>query len=258
MSVLEMDDKRVEVRHVPVTCISMEQVLEYMHGTIANKNVKHYTSITNTESMYWAVRDEVHREIIRNATFSLCDGVGVVIAGKFYGYDIPRLHGPDYMLECCKYGVKHGWRHFFLGGKDGVGLTLAKRLEEKFPGFITAGTYCPPFRELTGEEENKMINLINESNADIVWVGLGLLKQERWIKKYKDRIDAIWFCGVGAAFDFHTDNVKRAPLICQKIGLEWLYRLVFEPRMFIRNVRSFTFMFGAIFDGLKYRLISRS
>jgi N-acetylglucosaminyldiphosphoundecaprenol N-acetyl-beta-D-mannosaminyltransferase len=180
------------------------------------------------------------------------------LAGKIYGYNIPRLHGPDYMLECCKYGVQHGWRHFFLGGKDGVGLTLAKRLEEKFPGFITAGTYCPPFRELTGEEENKMIDLINESNADIVWVGLGLLKQERWIKQYKDRIDAIWFCGVGAAFDFHTDNVKRAPLIYQKIGLEWLYRLVFEPRMFIRNVRSFAFVFGAIFDGLKYRLISRS
>ncbi|MBA7712706.1 N-acetylglucosaminyldiphosphoundecaprenol N-acetyl-beta-D-mannosaminyltransferase [subsurface metagenome] len=184
--------------------------------------------------------------------------IGVAIAGKFYGYNIPRLHGPDYMLACCKYGVQHGWRHFFLGGKDGVGVTLAKRLEEKFPGFVTAGTYCPPFRELTGEEENKMINLINESNADIVWVGLGLLKQERWIKKYKDRIDAIWFCGVGAAFDFHTDNVKRAPLIYQKIGLEWLYRLVFEPRMFIRNVRSFAFVFGAIFDGLKYRLISRS
>jgi len=83
MSVLEMDDKRVEVKHVPVTCISMEQVLEYMRGTIANKNEKHYTSITNTESMYCAMRDEVHREIIRNATFSLCDGVRVVLAGEF-------------------------------------------------------------------------------------------------------------------------------------------------------------------------------
>jgi N-acetylglucosaminyldiphosphoundecaprenol N-acetyl-beta-D-mannosaminyltransferase len=252
-----MDDKRVEVKNVPVTCISMEQVLEYMRGTIKNKSEKHYTSITNTESMYWAMRDEVHREIIRNATFSLCDGAGVVLAGKFYGYNIPRLHGPDYMLECCKYGVQHGWRHFFLGGKEGVGSSLAKRMREEFPGFIAAGTYHPPFRELTGEEENKMFDLINESNADIVWVGLGLLKQERWIKKYKDRIDAIWFCGVGAAFDFHTDNVKRAPLIYQKIGLEWLYRLVFEPRMFIRNLRSFSFMFSAIFDGLKYRLISR-
>ncbi|MHA2043546.1 MAG: WecB/TagA/CpsF family glycosyltransferase [Planctomycetota bacterium] len=253
-----MDDKRVEVKNVPVTCIRMEQVLEYMRGTIVNKNERHYTSITNTESMYWAVRDQVHRDIICNATFSLCDGVGVVIAGKFYGYDIPRLHGPDYMLECCKYGVQHGWRHFFIGGKDDTAGILAMRMEEKFPGFISAGTYRPPFRKLTGEEEDKMIDLINDSNADIVWIGLGLLKQERWIKKYKDRIDAIWFCGVGAAFDFHTGKVKRAPLIYQKIGLEWLYRLIFEPRMFIRNVRSFAFVFSAIFDGLKYRLISRS
>ena len=258
MSVLEINDKRVDVKHVPVTCINMEQVLGYMRGVIANKNVKHYTNITNTESMYWAIRDEVHMEIIRNATFSLCDGIGVVIAGKFYGYNIPRLHGPDYMLECCKYGVQYGWRHFFLGAREGIGSSLAKRMEEKLPGFIVAGTYCPPFRELTDEEEDKMINLINESSADIVWVGLGLLKQERWIKKYKDRIDAIWFCGVGAAFDFHTDNVKRAPLIYQKIGLEWLYRLVFEPRMFIRNVRSFCFLLCAMFDGLKYRLIPRN
>ena len=177
-----MDDKRVEVKHVPVTCISMEEVLDYMRCTIAGKNAKHYTTITNTESMYWAMRDEVHREIIRNATFSLCDGIGVIVAGKSYGYDIPRLHGPDYMLECCRYGVQHGWRHFLVGGRKGVGLKLARRLEEKCPGFIAAGTYCPPFRKLTGEEGNEMIDLINESEADIVWIGLGLLKQERWIE----------------------------------------------------------------------------
>lgn len=249
-----MNDNRVEIKHVPVSCVSMEQILEFMHCAISDRGQKHYTSITNTESMYWAVKDAVHLEIINGSTFSLCDGVGVVIAGKFYGYNIPRVHGPDYMLECCKYGTSHNWRHFFLGGKEGVGLELAKRMEEAFDGFITAGMYCPPFRELSVDEENKMIDLINESKPDIVWVGLGLLKQERWIKKYKDRINAIWFCGVGAAFDFHTDNVRRAPEIYQKVGLEWLYRLVFEPRMFVRNVRSFAFMFSAIFDGIIFRL----
>lgn len=92
-----MDDKRVEVKHVPVTCISMEHVLGYMRQTITNKSEKHSTNITNTESMYLAMRDEVHREIIRNATFSLCDGVGVVLAGKIYGYNTPhRQHVRTY------------------------------------------------------------------------------------------------------------------------------------------------------------------
>lgn len=253
-----MNHRKVEVKNVPITCISMEEVLDYMRGTISENDTKHYTTITNSESMYWAMRDEVHRGIIRSATFSLCDGVGVIVAGKSYGYDIPRLHGPDYMLECCRYGVQHGWRHYFVGGREGVGIKLAKKLKEKCPGLIAAGAYCPPFRELTGEEKNRMIHLINESNADIVWIGLGLLKQERWIREYKDRINSAWFCGVGAAFDFHADNVKRAPLLYRKVGLEWLYRLAFEPRMFIRNLRSFSFMVSGIFDGLKYRLISRN
>lgn len=108
----------------------------------------------------------------------------------------------------------------------------------------TAGTLCPPFRELTGEEEDKMIDLINESNADIVWVGLGLLKQERWIKKYKDRIDAISFSGVGAAFDFHSGNVRWAPIWVRKIGLEWFYRLICEPKRWRRYIDIPRFLFA--------------
>ena len=93
-----------------------------------------------------------------------------------------------------------------------------------------------------------MVNTINKLKPNIVWVSLGLPKQERWIVRFKDRIDANLFVGVGASFDFHTDNVKRAPIFYQKIGLEWLYRTFFEPRMVVRQIRGFKFMFKAIFN----------
>ena len=99
--------------------------------------------------------------------------------------------------------------------------------------------HSPPFRQLTPEEDQKIIDLINEAKPDIIWVGLGLLKQERWIVEHLDKIKVSWMVGVGAAFDFHAGTIKRAPRIFQSAGLEWMYRLAFEPRMLKRNFYSF-------------------
>ena len=191
-----------------------------------------------------------HFEYINKSKFSCCDGVGVVIAGKMLGYNIPRLHGPDLMLECCKYGVERKWRHYFYGGRKGVPELLSKKLSEKFPGLITVGTYSPPFRQLTPAEDREIIEQINESRPDILWVGLGLLKQEKWIADHMGKIKVPWMIGVGAAFDFHAGTVKRAPLIFRKAGLEWLYRVCFEPRMIKRNLFSFMVIVYAIKERL--------
>ena len=119
----------------------------------------------------------------------------------------------------------------------------------------TAGTLCPPFRELIGEEEKKMIDLIKESNADIVWVGLGAPKQEKWMAERLERIQATTMIGVGAAFDFHSGNVKWTPAWIRKLGLEWTYRLIGNPkRMWRRNLDSPLFLSKVILQRIMMTL----
>jgi len=223
---------------VKFTCCSHDQVLAGMENGIRS-GYRGYISITNTESVYHALRKPEHLQYINHSDFSCCDGVAVVLAGKMLGKRIPRLHGPDLMLRCCEYGVSKGWRHYFYGGKKGVPEVLSEKLTESNPGLITAGMHSPPFRPLTLLEDETIINRINRVNPDILWVGLGLLKQEQWIAEHLARLKVPWMIGVGAAFDFHAGTVQRAPKFFRNIGLEWLYRMIFEPRMLIRNLYSF-------------------
>jgi N-acetylglucosaminyldiphosphoundecaprenol N-acetyl-beta-D-mannosaminyltransferase len=238
------------VSGIPVYSGPHRAVLEAMDRNIRGDRRSSYISITNTESMYYARRLPEHREHIERAAFSLCDGIGVVIGGRLQGRRIERFNGPILMLEACEYGVAHGWRHYFYGGREGVAATLAATLEKRFPGLITAGVCCPPIRPLTETEEAETASRINDSGADIVWVGLGLLKQEAWIRRFRERLDSPWLAGVGAAFDFHAGTARWAPAWIRQIGFEWLYRLCFEPRMFVRNVNSFVFLFEAAAKGL--------
>lgn len=188
-------------------------------------------SITNTESMYHACRNPSHLKFINSSDYSLCDGVGVIAAGKFWSLDIPRYNGPVLMLDCSNRGQKYGWRHFYYGGKEGVADLMANELKKQFPDLVVAGTYCPPFRDLTEEEESKVIEMINAAKPDFVWVGLGLLKQEAWVATYRDRIHAAWMVGVGAAFDYHSGAVPWAPSLLRTLGLEWLFRLIIQPKL---------------------------
>jgi N-acetylglucosaminyldiphosphoundecaprenol N-acetyl-beta-D-mannosaminyltransferase len=242
----------VRLLGVKFTCCSLEDVLIGMERCIRNGD-SGYLSITNSESVYHAMRISAHRQYINNADFSCCDGIAAVLAGRMLGLRIPRLHGPDLMLNCCEYGVGKGWRHYFYGGKDGVPQKLSKNLTEKFPGLITAGMYSPPFRTLTPAEDEVVIDQINKVNPDILWVGLGLLKQEQWITEHLTKIKVPWMIGVGAAFDFHAGMIRRAPLFVRKIGLEWLYRLAFEPRMLIRNLYSLSIFLPVVKEALKRR-----
>jgi len=237
--------------NVSVTCTSFYHILRKMEDTIRNRVSGGYISITNTESIYHAARIPSHFNYINNADFSCCDGVGVVIGGKLLGYSIPRLYGPDLMLNCCDYGVERKWRHFFYGGKKGLPELLSEELTKKFPGLITVGSYSPPFRPLTSDEDEAVIDQINRAKPDILWVGLGLLKQERWIAEHMGKIKVPWMIGVGAAFDFHAGTIKRAPRFFRRHGLEWLYRLAFEPRLLIRNFYSFSLFFAVIQDALR-------
>jgi N-acetylglucosaminyldiphosphoundecaprenol N-acetyl-beta-D-mannosaminyltransferase len=219
------------VCNIPISLVDIEHVLDEMDAAIRARRRGGYISITNTESMYHALRIPEHRRYIEQSDFSLCDGVGVIAAGAAYGARIRRLNGPILQLQSCRYGVVHRWRHFFYGGKEGVAEKMAQNLSEMFPGLVVAGTYCPPFRELSAEEDEAVVRMINECQPDIVWVGLGLLKQERWIGAHLNRVQAPWMCGVGAAFDYHSGAVPWAPAWIRTIGCEWLFRLVVQPKL---------------------------
>lgn len=238
------------VSGIPVHSYSNEVFLNFIRDSIKGNRKNRHICITNTESMYYAKRLPTHNKFIKDATFSLCDGIGSVIAGKFQGQDISRFNGPDFMLACCEYGQEHGWRHYFYGGKEGVADLLVEKLKAKFPKMEVAGTFCPPFREMDTTEKKSMLNEVRNAKADIIWVGLGLLKQEGWIAEHRDVLNIPWSVGVGAAFDFYAGTAKRAPVMFRKLGFEWLYRLILEPRMFKRNLNSYKFMFSAIGDGI--------
>jgi N-acetylglucosaminyldiphosphoundecaprenol N-acetyl-beta-D-mannosaminyltransferase len=134
------------------------------------------------------------------------------------------------MLKFCEIAACKGYKQFFYGGAVGVPQKLQEALTERFPGLQVVGAYSPPFRPLTPEEDQNVVRMINESGADVVWVGLGAPKQEWWMAKHLGQITAPVMVGVGAAFDFHTGRVRQAPPWMQERGLEWLYRLYREPR----------------------------
>jgi N-acetylglucosaminyldiphosphoundecaprenol N-acetyl-beta-D-mannosaminyltransferase len=135
------------------------------------------------------------------------------------------------MLDCSREGVAKGWRHFYYGGKEGVAELMANKLQAQFPGLQVVGTYCPPFRALSPEEDAQVVAMINATRPDFVWVGLGLLKQEAWVASHLGRVQAPWLVGVGAAFDYHSGAVPWAPAPMRALGLEWLFRLIIQPRL---------------------------
>jgi N-acetylglucosaminyldiphosphoundecaprenol N-acetyl-beta-D-mannosaminyltransferase len=237
---------------LPVSLQSQPQVMQRMAEVIAAREPGHVIAITNTETMYQGLRAEWLGRYIREADFSLCDGVGVVVAGWAWGHRIERFTGPYLQLAASDQGRAHGWRHFFYGGKPGVPEEMARRLGERYPGLVVCGTYSPPFRALSPEEDERIVEMINETRPDIVWVGLSLPKQERWIQEHLHRVRAPWMVGVGAAFDYHSGAVPWAPPLARRLGVEWIFRLLREPKLRApRYWRSFVFVLESAWHGLR-------
>jgi N-acetylglucosaminyldiphosphoundecaprenol N-acetyl-beta-D-mannosaminyltransferase len=245
------------VEEMNIHSIDKTLLIEMLKKDIDSNISKQHISITNTEAMFIGSKAPEHFKYINEAKFSLCDGVGIKLAAKFHGKNIYRYHGPDVMIDIINAGQEYGWSHYLLGGGEGVGKQLKNILELKYPKAKIIEVYSPPFRELTRQEEKRMLENINTIEPNFLWVSLGLPKQENWIMKYKEQLNVNFCIGIGAAFDFHTNNIKRAPYFYQRFGLEWLYRVIREPRMIKRNISSFTLIFKIIFKGIKNRITSK-
>jgi N-acetylglucosaminyldiphosphoundecaprenol N-acetyl-beta-D-mannosaminyltransferase len=241
---IEQPSRRAAIMGLPISLEDCAQVLDKMAEVIERGEPGHYISITNTESMYHGLRIASHGRYIREADLSLCDGVGVIVAGWAWGERIRRLNGPVLQLEASRFGVARKWRHFFYGGKEGVAQEMARRLVKRYPGLVVCGCYTPPFGELTAEDDQRVVDLINAAQPDIVW-------QERWIQQHLGRVRAPWMIGVGAAFDYHAGTVPWAPQPLRALGLEWLFRLMVQPRLRAKRYWwSLVFVFEALLKGL--------
>jgi N-acetylglucosaminyldiphosphoundecaprenol N-acetyl-beta-D-mannosaminyltransferase len=205
---------------------------------------RQYITITNPHSVLLCRRDHQMAQATAEAGLTLPDGTGIIWAANILGYKhCGRVTGPNLMLYLCDHGRTQNLRHFFYGGDEGVVEKLAANLSAKYPGLEVAGTYCPPFRPLGGMEDDEIIERINGTKPDVLWVGLGAPKQEVWMLNHRDKIKAAATIGVGAAFNFHSGNVKWAPAIVRNLGIEWAWRLIQNPRrMWRRNIDSPIFL----------------
>ena len=234
---------RPEILGIPFDLIGYDDVLSAIRGW-RDRHERRYITITNPHSVLMCHRDPAMKAATTGAALTLPDGVGIMWACAILGYPHRgRVSGPALMLRLCDQGQALGLRHYFYGGADGVADMLAQRMRNRFPGIQIAGTYCPPFRTVTDEEDAGIVRRINGARPDIVWVGLGAPKQEIWVAAHAGAIDAPAVIGVGAAFDFHSGAVKWAPGWVRRCGLEWAYRLAQNPRrMWRRNVDSPRFL----------------
>jgi N-acetylglucosaminyldiphosphoundecaprenol N-acetyl-beta-D-mannosaminyltransferase len=226
---------RTNVLGVGVSAIDMADALRAIEAWIANRTPR-YVCVTGVHGVMESQRDPDLRRIHNQAGLVTPDGMPLVWLSRLAGHRrVRRVYGPDLMLECCARSVEHGWRHFFYGGDEGVPELLAERLRERFPGLSVVGTYSPPFRPLTEAEDAEIVQRIRDTRPDFVWVGLSTPKQERWMRAHVESLGAPVLLGVGAAFDFHAGLKRQAPRWMQRSGLEWLFRMMTEPRRLWRR-----------------------
>jgi N-acetylglucosaminyldiphosphoundecaprenol N-acetyl-beta-D-mannosaminyltransferase len=220
----------IDILGIPVAAQRFEEAIELLRERAAarRRTRVHFATVhTLVEA-----RDNADlRAALQTADIVATDGMPLVWVARLRGArGAQRLCGPDLMPRLCDIGRADGLRHYFIGGAAGTPEALAARLAERFPGLAVAGTCSPPFRTLSEPEEAAQLQAIDESRADVVWVGLGTPKQDLWAARNASRLEASLVLTVGAAFDFHSGRLRRAPRWMQRLGLEWLFRLAMEPR----------------------------
>jgi N-acetylglucosaminyldiphosphoundecaprenol N-acetyl-beta-D-mannosaminyltransferase len=222
---------RVNILGVGVSTVNMEVAVATIHSWIEQRKANYVIAVP-AHCIVECLRHEELRRIYNQAGMVTPDGMPIVWISRLMGHrQVERVYGPDLMLAVCEQSVSRRYRHFFYGGWPAdVVEKLAVRMRERFPGIEIVGTYAPPFRPLTKEEDLAVIDVINAAQPDIVWIGLGAAKEEYWAASHVGRVTAPVLIGVGAGFDFHAGVKPQAPRWMMRAGLEWFFRMISEPR----------------------------
>jgi N-acetylglucosaminyldiphosphoundecaprenol N-acetyl-beta-D-mannosaminyltransferase len=225
------DIRTRDILGIPIAMTDYEQAMDVMDGMVARRE-RGYVCAVAVHAVTVAHRDPEMMRALRGATLTVPDGMPVVWAANTLGEDLPqRVYGPELMRRYSQRCATQGHRVWLYGGRDqGHLVQLALRLRQQNPGIKIVGGYAPPFRPLTREEEDALVEQIEHAKPDVLWVGIGVPKQEKWMAHIRERLQVPVMCAVGAAFDFHAGRVSQAPAWMQDRGLEWTYRIAQEPR----------------------------
>jgi N-acetylglucosaminyldiphosphoundecaprenol N-acetyl-beta-D-mannosaminyltransferase len=217
---------------VPLKAVQIPELITQMEQWIEGGDHGHCITFANVHVVMEARRDPAfYRILMDESTFSVPDGMPLIWSGRMQGYDLKRrVYGPDLMHDFCGATAARGYRHFFYGGAPGVPELLVANLRRQNEGTKIVGTYSPPFRPLTMEEDDEVVAMINASQPDILWLGLGCPKQEKWAFEHHSRLHVPVIASVGQAFDIHSGHTRQAPAWMREGGLEWMYRLMTNPR----------------------------
>ena len=260
--------QRVNILGVGVSATNMADATSKIITGVVETGQVSYVTVTGAHGIIESTKSDSLREIHNDSYLTVPDGVPTVWVGKIYGHkDMERVYGPDLMASIFRQGEASAqkFRHFLWGASTAVVVKLRDSLLKKYPNADIVGVISPPYRDLNSEEKRELLAKINDSEPHFFWVGLSTPKQEKFmhgfLKEYRDSLDFVdkkkgfMMLGVGAAFDFHAGELKQAPSLLQNMGLEWLFRLLVEPkrlwRRYFRVVPMFMYKVIMQISGLK-------
>lgn len=231
-----------EIMGVSIAVTDMDKTVHLIEENLQNWRGK-YICVANVHTTVTAHEDPAYRAVQNGAVIALPDGGPLSQYSRRQGYaEAARVTGPDLMKELLRESAQKHYRHFFYGSTPETLELLREKVSQNYPGAVIAGMISPPFRPLTPEEDAAMVAEINAAKPDFVWVGLGAPKQERWMAAHENAVQALMI-GVGAAFDYEAGNIRRAPMWMQRHNLEWLYRLMQDPKRLFKRYLTTNFKY---------------
>lgn len=229
-------DVSFSILGVFVSAVQIPEAVARLEEWIARRDKTRYVAVTGMHGVTEAQDDPTFKNVLNSADLVVPDGMPLVWIARLKGHRLKRrVYGPELMLSFFEQTKGRGYRHFFYGGAPGVAERLVQRVQQQFPEMNVAGVYCPPFRPLNREEDTEVVAQINSARADVLWVGLSTPKQELWMHAHREQLNVPVLIGVGAAFDINSGVKKQAPMWMREHGLEWLFRLLQEPRRLHRR-----------------------
>ncbi|MBH1986169.1 MAG: WecB/TagA/CpsF family glycosyltransferase [Burkholderiales bacterium] len=217
-----------------IDAISWDEVVSRIASWAAHRQSR-VVALCNVHSVVTASQEPAFQTVLSQADLALPDGAPVAWALRREGFgEQQRINGPDLTWRYLQVAEQLGQSVFFYGSTQDTLDRLMVRIKASFPKLKIVGMESPPYRELSEEEDQAYVDQINQSGANVLFVGLGCPKQEAWMAAHRGRIKAVML-GVGAAFDYHAGTIQRAPVWMQKIGMEWFHRLLSEPRRLFKR-----------------------
>jgi N-acetylglucosaminyldiphosphoundecaprenol N-acetyl-beta-D-mannosaminyltransferase len=246
-----MQMEKFKLLNIPISSLSMDATVSQVCNWAKERTQTRLVTFTTVHMLVEGTKDKSFLRLLNDVDLNCPDGMPLVWLGRILGgkTGTTRVCGPEFLPKLCSSTEARGFKHFFYGGADGVAEETIQNLKAKNPDLEVVGSYTPPFRKLTQEEDAQIVDMINSSGADFVWVCLGCPKQERWIHEHRDQLKAPVLLAVGMAFDIAAGRKKRAPAVLRKTGLEWLHRLFQEPgRLWKRYLVYNTLFIYALFE----------